>query len=640
MPQQRRRRTRAPKNMLAPKTLHDPYGLHSGTAKPRQRPWASASGRRKTGQQENVAGRSQANVGEIKQKWKAGGLHRSRNYLGRGVSQPKPYLSYGDHVKMKEYEQKYIDDAKKKKSKLQNQNNAAPQYSVKYVGVTKGEMGVLSKRCLMPTTTNRLPKSHFEQKGQKYRLDPTYVHRLDQRPKTASGIMLQRDKEQSDQKRPGTTGGFRRSERVRADSLGGSTKEIVSKKVSKSSGQVRPRTAPYRQSSQSWSGQSPEIADRKLEKSQDIPETAPSHDSHLATDPSEEDQPDPDKYDRWIVRAIPPRPALSAGRARRSGEATGYSNLMLGGTNDPFNMAGRKKRPGSAPPSSYIISSIPGQKQHSSQNNLMARQQQQPTQNEIPFQVHQRVRGWKLTSPYNTIFDPENSRTRKQMYSNMQNQQVALEIGRSKSKFPNHTFSNVVKHERLTAEDIVAENLGRAAAARQYNQGPGYQYNQIVGDLNSPPSLIQPMMDPLNQAVLQEKRLRVKMRQTNAVVTTLDRWQRGRTAKPWRSGHHWDSPHPEVPLRIGKEFRWMSSTPSEYANMVRQNELDMHDQGEPQYNEGIPPPHENDHARMPQNDFSDGFQRQAGVSYSMENELYLQHLKQKVTAAEDGALAQ
>ena len=87
------------------------------------------------------------------------------------------------------------------------------------------------------------------------------------------------------------------------------------------------------------------------------------------------------------------------------------------------------------------------------------------------------------------------------------------------------------------------------------------------------------MMDPLNQVVEEEKRLRVKMRQTNAVVNQLDRWQRGRSAKPWRSGHHWDSPHPEVPLNIGKEFRWMSSTPSEYANMVRQNEMEMNYEG-------------------------------------------------------------
>ena len=639
MPQQRRRRSRAPQNMLAPKTLNDPYGLRSGTAKPRQRPWANASGRNgrdKKYQQENVSGHSQTKAGEMKQKWKAGGLHRSRNYLGRGVSQPKPYLSYNDQVKLKQYEQKYIDNERKKKRQAKDQKEPPPQYSVKYVGVTKGEMGVLSKRCLMPTTTNRLPKSHFEQREQKYRLDPTYVNRFSQRPKTASGIILQRDKIQSSQKRPGTSSGLRQSERVRAESFGDSTKKTVSNKISKSPGQVRPRTAPYRQSSQQWSGQAHVMAGNSSEESRDRPETAPSHDSHIVTDPNDEDQPDPDKYDRWIVRAIPPRPALSAGRSRTSNRAIGDPGSALSGGIG----LGQKKRPGSAPPSSYIISSIQGQKQNSSQNNLRARHQQQPTPSEIPFQVHQRVRGWKLTSPHNTIFDPENSRTRKQMYSNMQNQVAGLEIGRSRSKFPNHTFSNVVKHERLTAEDIVAENLGRAAAARQHTQGPGYQYEQMIGDLNSPPSLIQPMMDPLNQAVLQEKRLRVKMRQTNAVVTTLDRWQRGRTAKPWRSGHHWDSPHPEVPLHIGKEFRWMSSTPSEYANMVRQNELEIQFQGESQFNEGIPTTHESGQMLMSQNDFSNAALHTEGKSHSVENELYLQHLKQKVAAAEDNALAQ
>ena len=37
-------------------------------------------------------------------------------------------------------------------------------------------MGVLSKRCLMPTTTNRIPNNrNYTPKEQKYRLDPEYV---------------------------------------------------------------------------------------------------------------------------------------------------------------------------------------------------------------------------------------------------------------------------------------------------------------------------------------------------------------------------------------------------------------------------------------------------------------------------------
>ena len=32
--------------------------------------------------------------------------------------------------------------------------------------------------------------------------------------------------------------------------------------------------------------------------------------------PEEEEFPNPEKYDRWLVQAIPPRPALSAGRSR------------------------------------------------------------------------------------------------------------------------------------------------------------------------------------------------------------------------------------------------------------------------------------------------------------------------------------
>ena len=35
---------------------------------------------------------------------------------------------------------------------------------------------------------------------------------------------------------------------------------------------------------------------------------------------------------------------------------------------------------------------------------------------EVPYQVHQRIRGWKLTSPQNVGFNPNDSHTRKQMY--------------------------------------------------------------------------------------------------------------------------------------------------------------------------------------------------------------------------------
>ena len=84
----------------------------------------------------------------------------------------------------------------------------------------------------------------------------------------------------------------------------------------------------------------------------------------------------------------------------------------------------------------------------------------------------------------------------------------------------------------------------------------------------------------------------------------------------------------------------MSSTPSEYANMVRQNELEIQFQGESQHNEGIPTTHESDQMLMFQNDFSNAALHTEGKSHSVENELYLQHLKQKVAAAEDNALAQ
>ena len=94
MPTSYSSKRRPPKNILAPTSLHDPYGNNANKSKPRQRPWASTNNNTTTSNQEEQRQPS------IKQKWKAGGLRVSRNYLGRGVSKPKPFLSYNDQIKL------------------------------------------------------------------------------------------------------------------------------------------------------------------------------------------------------------------------------------------------------------------------------------------------------------------------------------------------------------------------------------------------------------------------------------------------------------------------------------------------------------------------------------------------------------
>ena len=113
MPTSYSSKRRPPKNILAPTSLHDPYGNNANKSKPRQRPWASPNNTNQKQQKQQQP--------SIKQKWKAGGLRVSRNYLGRGVSKPKPFLSYNDQIKLQQYEQKYIqqeeNNIKKKKRK-------------------------------------------------------------------------------------------------------------------------------------------------------------------------------------------------------------------------------------------------------------------------------------------------------------------------------------------------------------------------------------------------------------------------------------------------------------------------------------------------------------------------------------------
>jgi hypothetical protein len=666
--------TSKPKNILVRKTLNDPYGINSSKRKPRQRPWSSVA-RKKKSQEHNK---------QRNQKWKAGGIRVTRNYLGRGVSKPKPFLSYADHIKLKEFEQKYIEEETKQLKHEKERVNLMPQYSVKYVGVTKGEMGVLSKRCLLPTMSNRIPNNYnYQQKEQKFRLDPDYLQKIKERgsrdnmnrPSTASGISysLSSTKQNiSSNKRPstspskegskhsldGTEGDEGSGSKTTSEEVGIANSNSVSalKKNNHTSSQdktvnnkfintnnkntSRPRTAPYKKTL--WTGKDKNQGGMQtFDKNNKRPETASILESNTLNEEDEEgDQPNPDKYDRWIVRAIPPRAALSAGRKRE---------LLPANTNNYSNFGRRKDygakhnrisrlRPGSAPASSYIISSQ--QFNPSNNNNNMQQlqtnllQQQVPQQAEAPYQVHKRIRGWKLTSPHNLSFNANTSQTRKQMYIQQQmlqnNNNITNVPSSSANHSPHNNFSNMVKHERLTAEDIMAENMGRVAMMRpqqlpnqQYANIGNYNRNAVVGDVNAPPSLLQPMMDPLNQVVEEEKRLRVKMRQTNAVVNQLDRWQRGRSAKPWRSGHHWDSPHPEVPLNVGKEFRWMSSTPSEYANMVRQNEMEMNYEG------------------LMDAEIMDNFDNNPMMMHNVnsgdisEDEVYLQHLKQKLTRFDD-----
>ncbi len=752
MPTSYSSKRRPPKNILAPKSLHDPYGNNANKIKPRQRPWASTNNNTTTSNQKEQQQPS------IKQKWKAGGLRVSRNYLGRGVSKPKPFLSYNDQIKLQQYEQKYIQQEENNIKKKKEQVLASvPQYSVKYVGVTQGDMGVLSKRCLMPTTTNRIPNNrNYTPKEQKYRLDPEYVRKMkltnkqQNRPNTASGISISstnKKKQQVNMKRPvtspskggpkyflnGTTDDNNNNNNNNTDIQNNETTKIDDNDITLNKNRhtasrnstfnnnfinnnnntsSRPQTAPYRQSQQLWNGGNKHniIGNENGKR----PETAPHRSNAIIGDNDDDDdeeggKPNPEKYDRWIVRAIPPRPALSAGRKRHllpvhhmiGGMNNNNNNNAIANPNLYSNFGRRENysqkynrlarlRPGSAPPSSYIISSqhgggINNNHLHNFQNHqeqqqrpntaanmqqlqkrLQQHQQQRILQQvEVPYQVHQRIRGWKLTSPHNVGFNPNDSHTRKQMYNKMRNQQLQQQMmqhngNNNNNKIINptklspsapHNFSNMVKHERLTAEDIMAENMGRVAMMRQQQQLTSQQYinsvgmpynnnnnNVMVGDLNAPPSLLQPMMDPLNQAVEEEKRLRVKMRQTSAVVNTLDRFQRGRSAKPWRSGHHWDAPHPEVPLNIGKEFRWMSSTPSEYANMVRQNEMEMNydDDGtadgmnnnnifaDSRHNNTISNSSFRDMVRSSDDELE-------------ENELYLQHLQQKFTRFEENS---
>ena len=544
--------------MLAPRNLSDPYGKAGGKAKRRQRPWANAT----KGEVENR-----------ESKWAAGTMQKHRNYYGRGVTKPRPVTAGGARLrgsKDQRTRRTRSQSASSSRRRKKKQNDV-PQYSVKYVGVANGEMGVLSRRVVMPTTKSRMPKAEPIEHRPKYRLDPNspVVYPLRKRhgggtgggrPQTAPANDMGMDNNGMDFDQHS---GFRRS------------------KPSGGMQHHRPGSAPSHVQGNSGrqrveqAAAAPGREDVAQEK--DLPAGAPADEHEQMPqddvgDTEEEDFPNPEKYDRWLVQAIPPRSALSAGRSRSPAP-----NILPvdGGYGTRSGSRRTTYRPKSSP--AYIISAVKDDVQGSpaqvaleqaryammnpptrlqpggrvrpattgggmgGARSLRLHRQREPfahaqnrfgiTEEEsltepVPFVVHRRVRGWKLTSPY-----PGNN-----------------QLSRSSFVPTNAPMNAMVRHKRLTAEDIMQE-----------------QHAQLAGD----PSLLQPMMDPLAQVLEEERRARVKLRQTAAVMETFDRWQRGRATKPWRSGHAWDQPHPELPFEQSGDFPSMSSTPSAYAAMHR-----------------------------------------------------------------------
>ena len=527
---------------MQPRSLDNPRA--APMKKGRQRPWARKHAR------------------DTGTKWAAGEIVRKRDYFGQGVSKPRPQTALAAARRRSGRNA----SPGSRSATTRKGTSDQPQYSVKYVGVSNGEMGVLSRRVVMPTTTTRMPKSAGVEHKPRYRMDPNMpltspLRRDMARPVTApatdnthQGLEYQPRHGDDENHAPEGTSGSNRIARP------GSAPSVAQGRASR----IKARN---------WSIANEESTPKETQPLPDkstvppIPgEPRPSGDDldeNRDNDVEEENYPNPDKYDRGLISATPPRPALSAGRARvpapnilplpdgmrnafRPESAPAY--ILSTGARTPQSMdrssttslvsdemirehlerrlaANHRRRPATVSGGAARPMTLHRQRDGFFDGHGLA-EEESLSERPVPFVIHQRVRGWKLTSPY---------------------------TAKGSSVLPaNVPVSASVRHERLTADDIMQ------------------QHHRLIGD----PSLLQSMIDPLAQVVEEEKRSRVRLRQTNAVMETFERWQRGRATKPWRSGHHWDEPHPEVPFEPSTHFRSMSSTPSAYAAMVRASTQD------------------------------------------------------------------
>ena len=385
-----------------------------------------------------------------------------RNFFGRNVSKPNIRTRSRRGTGEPPVNQTYAYSSENARIRTDD-----PQYSLKYLGISNGEIGILSRRQAIARSTTRQPRSGSLSRPQRYRLDPNTTSARDQ---------------------------------------------------------ARPFTAPSSSGSRVYEDEG----------------NRPSSDWDFAQDSAkveEETQPRPDLYDQWLIQSIPPRPALSAGRRRADIDFSDLGEYMsdvkpnIGGIGG-IAEAGGGRRPGSAPAGTRrrdirgrrrgdfvqrpktAIGSAPSPK-------LM--QGSDTTGGELPFCVHNRVRGWKLTGP--------------------QTRWPKLSLALRKSNVSLNEadgFSEEGSRRSLEAQAQIP--VRRRARSGRSSKSRGSRSDA-----------------------------RVTMRQTGAVIDTFERLQRGQAKRSqFRSGHHWSNPHPVVDV-TDRDIRAQSATAATHARRVVTN---------------------------------------------------------------------
>ena len=121
----------------------------------------------------------------------------TRNRLGRGVSQPitttqsrprrrrpRPHSSHNPNNQSRpEFDAQYMSANSNQRPRRANKQSRKPRpsYTVKYLGISRGEIGILSRKINMSSGTRSRPRNKVNiniptmHRAPKYRLDPDIV---------------------------------------------------------------------------------------------------------------------------------------------------------------------------------------------------------------------------------------------------------------------------------------------------------------------------------------------------------------------------------------------------------------------------------------------------------------------------------
>ena len=547
----------------------------------------------------------------------------NRNKLGKGVSipvsssagrrrrrrRPTSSSSTANNISRPQFEQEHMG---------RKQRQPDPTYTVKYLGISRGEIGILSRQLKISKQTrsgplHRVPSNRGPHRAPRYRLDPDivttslreiYAHNNNKhRPSTAPSIRPETlDTDDLDNgvtpcpdlydswKIPFTKQPHLLSSGSRPSSSMGVRNILLSRSTDMLSPLQRPTTSTGMRRRKGMQQQQPQQEEQQLQegfqlydrdgsdgaatKSVARPSTAPANAVRRQKSKQQQEEIKKNATTETTAETVS---TASTATASTATTITTSTTTELSTTPTPTQPAAPIEAQNS------IELTIPTQhdemlaeqlrllhiqeehmkrKARSEEKRRRQREQDlargqtfQPTsEEEAPYCVHKRIRGWKLTSPAKLWGDVKSR--------NWQSKQKLTMI---KSDLENSSILDVDSsgtRPAMATDHPYQSGSGGGNGATTFGGNGGRDGRDGGGGGGAPrPSPIRP-------ATSERIRL-MRRRREEDIRKTRERLMKGRGIRQtFRSGHRWDSGHPEIPPQNTHEHRALSSSVAEVQTMV------------------------------------------------------------------------